>query len=46
MTDEERQVLVAWMHSPEVQAVVAKYEAEEAEPPPQPQQAALWEEAV
>jgi len=35
--------LVAWMHSDETQAAVAKYEAEEAEP--QPQQAALWEEA-
>ena len=45
MTDWRK--LIDWMHSDEVQATVAKYEPEEAEPPEakaqgEPQQAA-WE---
>ena len=42
MTDEDWQALVAWMHSPEVQAVKAKYEPEpEAEEPGEAVQARL-----
>jgi len=46
MTAKEWQALVAWMRSPETQALVAKYEPPEAEEPgrAEPQQAALWEE--
>jgi hypothetical protein len=39
MTDEDWQALVAWMHSPEVQAVVARYAEPEAEEPGEPEQA-------
>ena len=43
MSEKEWREFVERMHSPEVQAVVAKYVG--GEPEPQPQQAVLWEES-
>ena len=45
MNDKEWREFVARMHSPEVQAIVTKYEPEpEAEEPAEAVQTALWEE--